>query len=456
MTSSNARLIEKYNIPGPRYTSYPTVPFWDSSTFSRNDWIKQVKDVFSKTNYSEGISLYVHLPYCESLCTYCGCNTRITVNHAVELPYINMVIQELEMYKRLFGRSPHIKEIHLGGGTPTFFKPENLFILLDGILSGSIISDEAAFSFEGHPLNTTYEHLKVLHGLGFRRVSYGIQDFDKKVQNAINRIQPKEDVENVMRWSRELGYQSVNFDLVYGLPFQTINTVKETIENVIELRPDRIAFYSYAHVPWVKPGQRSFSEKDLPNGEEKRALYELGRSMFEKSGYVEIGMDHFSLRDDSLCKALKSKTIHRNFMVFTTAKTLMMIGLGVSSISDTTTAFAQNEKTVERYKEEVSNGNFPVFRGHILTAEDSVLRKHILNLICQYETDWKDKKNQCEALFEALEELDEFKKDDLISISDSQLTINEKGYPFVRNICMAFDRRMKEKDNKYKLFSQTI
>jgi oxygen-independent coproporphyrinogen-3 oxidase len=298
-------LIEKYNVATPRYTSYPTVPYWDDNVPEAKQWQQLAKATFDCTNDKEGISLYIHLPFCESLCTYCGCNTRITVNHNVESPYITAILKEWDMYVSLFETKPKIKEIHLGGGTPTFFKPERLVHLIEGILSTSVLCDNAELSFEGHPNNTTIDHLKVLYNVGFRRVSLGIQDFDIKVQRIINRIQSYDSVKTVTENARKIGYTSINYDLIYGLPLQTEQSMNETIEKVIQLHPDRIAFYSYAHVPWIKPGQRKFTEADLPEGKVKRALYENGRKAFEEAGYFEIGMDHFGLSDDPLNIALR-------------------------------------------------------------------------------------------------------------------------------------------------------
>ncbi|MGZ3891633.1 MAG: coproporphyrinogen-III oxidase family protein, partial [Mucilaginibacter sp.] len=278
-------LADKYNVAAPRYTSYPTVPYWSKEPFNKISWAGHVKSAFDISNQKDGISLYIHLPFCESLCTYCGCNTRITKNHSVEDPYINAVLKEWAMYCQIFGDRPVIREIHLGGGTPTFFSPENLERLIKSILADSIVHPEADFGFEGHPANTTYEHLKVLYNLGFRRVSFGIQDFDPRVQFIINRVQTFEDVKYVTEQARQIGYTSINFDLVYGLPLQNLESLCDTVEKVGLLMPDRIAFYSYAHVPWVKPGQRRFTEKHLPTPAEKRTLHGLGRQMLGELGY---------------------------------------------------------------------------------------------------------------------------------------------------------------------------
>jgi oxygen-independent coproporphyrinogen III oxidase len=449
-------LIRKYNVPGPRYTSYPTVPYWDKNNWTSEKWQFSVKEAFNATNQKEGISLYIHLPFCESLCTYCGCNTRITVNHAVEKIYIEAVLKEWQMYLDIFDGKPIIKELHLGGGTPTFFKPENLKILIEGILEKSGKHPEAEFSFEGHPVNTTREHLQTLYDLGFRRVSFGVQDFEAKVQDIINRYQSYEQVETATRNAREVGYKSVNFDLVYGLPMQSLETIADTIEKTILLKPDRIAFYSYAHVPWIKPGQRKFTEADLPADEEKRALYEYGRNEFLKAGYADVGMDHFALPDDELFIASEAGKLHRNFMGYTPGKTTLMVGLGVSSISDSWTVFAQNVKVVEEYYKLINDGKLPVFRGHVLDEEDLIIRKHILNLICRYETSWQGSNEQCEALYEALPRLKETEQDGLVDLHPFEMKINKKGKAFVRNICMALDVRLWRNLPQTRIFSSTV
>lgn len=449
-------LISKYNVPGPRYTSYPTVPYWDETPPGVEQWKESVKLAFDESNENEGISIYIHLPFCESLCTYCGCNTRITKNHTVEEPYISRLLKEWSYYLAVFRKPPHIKEIHLGGGTPTFFNTKHLKQLIDGITSTSIICKNAEFSFEAHPNNTTSEHLKTLYDLGFRRLSLGIQDFDPKVQEIVNRIQPFEAVEKVTNYAKEIGYSSINFDLIYGLPLQTRESVIDTIDKVNLLHPDRIAFYSYAHVPWIKPGQRKFTEADLPVDTEKRALYEIGREKLESAGYIEIGMDHFSLKSDSLYNALETKTLHRNFMGYTSSHTTLLVGLGVSSISDSWRCFSQNVKKAEEYYALIDKGEFPLLRGHLLTTEDLILRKHILNIMCKLETSWYNADEQCDALYAGLDKLKEMENDGLISVSPFHLEVKEAGKPFIRNICMAMDARLWRNQPKTAIFSQTI
>jgi oxygen-independent coproporphyrinogen III oxidase len=446
-------IIQKYTIPVPRYTSYPTVPYWEIKDFNVAQWISAVSSAFEESNQNSGISLYIHLPYCESLCTYCGCNTRITKNHEVEKPYIKAVAKEWQLYKKLFKSTPKIKELHLGGGTPTFFSPAHLKTLIEDILEGCELHPDAEFSFEAHPGNTTKDHLVTLYQLGFKRLSLGIQDFDIKVQQIINRIQSEEEVLTVTNQARELGYHSINYDLIYGLPLQTIEGLVATINKVIALQPDRIAFYNYAHVPWVKPGQRMFTEQDLPNAETKQLLYEVGRNMLIAHGYKEIGMDHFALTSDSLYKAQIEGNLHRNFMGYTHQYTQLMIGLGVSSISDTWFAFAQNVKKVEEYLALIDKGELPVFKGHFLNEDDLIIRKHILNIMCKGETSWDKLDLQNDAFKEGLHRLEELEKDGLIIRGDHSLKVTAAGERFLRNICAALDARLWAKEPEKQIFS---
>lgn len=449
-------LTAKYNVAAPRYTSYPTMPYWDTTTFNKEEWIKTVKRSFAKSNGQDGISIYIHLPFCENLCTYCGCNTRITKNHRVEEPYIKALLLEWAMYKNIFGKKPVVREIHLGGGTPTFFSPANLKTLISAILLNADIHPDAGFSFEAHPANTTVNHLQVLYDLGFRRLSLGIQDFDPKVQFIINRQQSLEQVQAVTGQARRIGYTSINYDLIYGLPLQTLPGLASTMQHVSELMPDRIAFYSYAHVPWLKPGQRRFTEKDLPDAKLKAKLYEVGRSLLKHYGYVEIGMDHFALPGDELLIAEQNGNLHRNFMGYTHQHTQLLIGLGVSSISDSQYAFSQNVKTVEEYLELLKNGELPVFKGHILTQDDMILRRHIQDIMCKGQTTWNHHTEPCEALLEGIERLQPLADDGLIELNSWGLKVTSEGKNFLRNICMAIDARLWANKPATQLFSMAI
>jgi oxygen-independent coproporphyrinogen-3 oxidase len=451
MKSDN--LVEKYNVPAPRYTSYPTVPYWDSIKFNKAEWEQRVSHTFKESNSSDGISLYIHLPFCESLCTYCGCNTRITRNHKVEEPYINAVVKEWQLYLKLFHEKPIIKDLHLGGGTPTFFSAENLKTMIIRLLKDSHVHQDATFSFEAHPSNTTPAHLKALFSIGFRRISFGIQDFDPVVQLMINRIQSYEEVERATLEAREAGYDSINYDLIYGLPMQSEKGLTDTINSVLRLKPDRIAFYSYAHVPWVKPGQRKYTEDHLPTAEQKQVLYEIGRNMLTTHGYEEVGMDHFTLKTDSLFKAVHNGGLHRNFMGYTDQYSRLMIGLGVSSISDSWNGFAQNVKKLEDYLEQVNAGDVPVFKGHLLDQDDLIIRKHILNMMCKGRTSWYLPGEHSRLFSEGLIRMEALAADGLVDIQEKELCITPLGKRFLRNICMTLDAKLWKNQPQTQLFS---
>jgi oxygen-independent coproporphyrinogen-3 oxidase len=453
----NSKLFQKYNVAGPRYTSYPTVPYWDTSP-TEVEWISALKNsIENSSKNGTGAAIYVHIPFCESLCTYCGCNTRITKNHAVSDPYLHVVLKEFDLYRKKLGIDKlKLGELHLGGGTPTFLTPKELRFLLEGIFSRCEVTPDHEFSIEVDPRVTNRDHLEVLKEFGFKRISLGIQDFDPKVQDIVHRIQSFEQVQVITDSARELGFDSVNYDLIYGLPLQTLSSIEDTFEKVVRLRPDRIAFYAYAHVPWIKAGQRRFTESDLPSGDEKRALYELGRRLLESNGYVEIGMDHFALKSDSLYTAVQRNELHRNFMGYTARNVNPILALGVSAIGDAWSAFAQNEKLLETYIQKVEAGEIPIYRGHVLNAEDLILRKHILNLMTKLETSWQKPEDQLSYLDSVPEKLLEFETDGFLEILDKGCKVTETGRAFLRNICMAFDARLTRKAPDTKLFSQTV
>lgn len=450
------QLIQKYNVPGPRYTSYPTVPHWNPEGISYKAWEQNVIETAQKEE-GKGISVYIHLPYCESLCTFCGCHKHITKQHAVEEPYIDTVLKEWALYRALFSEAPIIQEIHLGGGTPTFFAPEQLVKLIEGIRASSVFHETIELGFEGHPNNTTREHLEALYNCGFRRVSFGVQDYDPIVQQTINRIQPFEQVQSVHELAREIGYTSISHDLVFGLPKQTLGNILTTIERTNELRPDRISLYSYAHVPWIKGvGQRGFDESDLPKDDEKRRLYEEAKAKLLAEGYHEIGMDHFALESDPLYVAYEAETLHRNFMGYTTNTTKLMIGLGMSAISDSWGAFAQNEKSVRTYTEAVNQGRIPIFRGHELTDEDLEIRSYILQLMCAFQTTWEPHFQERPYFKDIIERLEPLVKDNLVVLQENGIRITELGKVFIRNIAMCFDLHLHKTVSEKQQFSKTI
>ena len=449
-------LLNKFNVPVPRYTSYPTVPFWNEGIDTAK-WKNIFQQQFTAANSKAGISLYVHLPFCESLCTYCGCNKKITANHSVEDVYLQAIAKEWALYLDLMNAKPVIRELHLGGGTPTFFSPENLEKLLNIIFEKSTIHPDREFSIEGHPNNTTIFHLQTLYNAGFRRVSYGVQDTDPEVQRIINRIQPVENVQRATNAARAVGFKSVNFDLIYGLPLQSLKSLQKTIEQTIAMQPDRIAFYSYAHVPWTSRGQRLFDENDLPSTEDKMKLYQLGKKLFLENGYHDIGMDHFALATDDLFIAKLDGTLHRNFMGYTTQHTTLLLGLGVSSISDAGVAYAQNEKTLHDYYAAIEKNELPLRRGYFLTEEDVAFKQYILDISCKGKTIF-NKEHLALLKKYSFAELEKLEADKLLQWNEDGVTVTAMGNSFIRNICRAFDLHLlrNQKETAVPRFSNAI
>tara|TARA_B100000508_G_scaffold55003_3_gene42703 strand:+ start:77489 stop:78868 length:1380 start_codon:yes stop_codon:yes gene_type:complete len=429
-------IIKKYNIASPRYTSYPTILDWNRKSMN----VEEFRAVFEaeERGKNKTTSVYIHLPFCESLCTFCGCHKHITKRHSVEKPYVDTVLKEWEMYEQMNGAPIKVNEIHLGGGTPTFFSAQELERLIKPIVKNA--EQEGLYSVEGHPNHTSKEQLKTLFNLGFKRVSFGVQDYSPEVQKAINRIQSFDQVKQVTNIARELGYTTISHDLVFGLPKQSLENIIDTVQKTLILKPDSISLYSYAHVPWVKgTGQRGFSEEDLPSDKTKRKLYEKAKELLLNAGYIEIGMDHFALPEEQLAVAMKSGKLNRTFMGYTASNTDRMIGLGASAISEYEFGYAQNEKNIKSYQEKIQNNDLPVVKGHIHSPADRSLKRHILNLMCNFETQYCDKSIVNQQVNKFNEEFITFEKDGIIEKRDGKIAITEDGKPFVRNVCMTLD-----------------
>ncbi len=444
-------LIRKYDVPVPRYTSYPTVPYWEKAP-TKEEWLESVRHTAKSPG---GWSLYLHIPYCETLCTFCGCNNTITKDHSKGSPYVDSILKELSVYTKAVPEilQKPLAHIHLGGGTPTFLSAAELKSLLAPILKQFPIADHGFHaSIEVDPRRTNHEQLVTLRDLGFRRISMGVQDFDAEVQRLMNRIQPFEVTQKLTTDARALGFDSVNFDLIYGLAKQTRASMKESVERTIALRPDRIALYSLAIVPWIKPAQRLFKDEDLPVPEEKRELYELARAELINAGYVEIGMDHFALPTDALAIALREGTLHRNFMGYTETRTDLLLGLGVSAISETPDSFHQNEKVLPLYEQKINAGEVPTHRGHRLTDRDRQLREQILKFMTRGEVQFTDAAQATQAK----EILQPMIEDGLVKIENHQLKLTDAGRPFLRNACVCFDERLRAAKPETRIFSKSI
>jgi oxygen-independent coproporphyrinogen-3 oxidase len=449
-------LLKKYDCEVPRYTSYPTVPLWEDMP-NTDQYITNFISGFNKYNSECGISLYIHLPFCESLCSYCGCNKVITANHGVEERYLHAIINEWYQYRKLMPSTPVVRELHLGGGTPTFFSPENLKRLLNCIFDLAEIHPQRQFSLEGHPNNTTKAHLEILHQLGFSRLSLGVQDYNARVQRVINRMQPYDNVKRVTILARETGFSSVNYDLIYGLPLQTMHTILQTARDTIALRPDRIAYYSYAHIPWKMKAQRLYNEQDLPAPELKAKFYHSSRLLFLSGGYIDIGMDHFALPEDPLSQALQQGYLYRNFMGYTTVHTPFMLGLGVSAISDTGSAYAQNSKELTNYYHQLDQAVLPLQKGYILSDTDIDFRNYINEVACKRKVVFNPAHSDLLQAF-VVPDLQALADDGLIKLEQNQLSVTESGTLFLRNVCRAFDLKGKanQKQKKNFQFSKSI
>ena len=445
------QLLEKYDVPVPRYTSYPAVPNWQE-TPSAQQWFTALHDALAAS--AATLAVYVHLPFCQTLCTFCGCNTVITRNHERSSPYVDVILAELDVYVKHvegLGRRP-LSQLHLGGGTPTFMAPDILAALLSGIASRL---PERAAGFEGSvevdPRVTTRAHLDTMRVHGISRVSLGVQDFDTEVLRLVNRPQPKAITVALCADARDAGYESINFDLIYGLPGQSGATMRQLADGVVELRPDRLAVYSFARVPWIKPAQRKFKDEDVPVGAAKRELYEILRERLLAAGYLEIGLDHFALPHDALAQAAAAGTLHRNFMGYTDRRTTALLGLGVSAISETPACYHQNEKVITVYERRVAQGEVPTLRGHILSEDD----RHRADLIRALMTSGRAPLTPAERQA-ALAELADLVRDGIVLIEEAELRVAPKGRPFIRNIAAFFDTYLRNASQEGPVYSRAI
>ena len=438
-------MIQRYNRPGPRYTSYPTVPVWKEGEFA-NDY---TASLHKEGQNEQPLSLYVHIPFCQQLCTFCGCNKYITNNSNIVEKYLTALEQEIAGVTERLGQRKKLAQIHFGGGTPTFLNPEQLSRVVEMIVSRFDALEDCEWAFEANPRVTTTKQLEVLYELGFRRVSFGVQDLDPAIQRAINRNQTAEQSWETLETARSLGYKSINLDLVYGLPLQTQHGFRKTLEEVNKMRPDRLAVYSFAYLPGMfKTHERAIKEKDLPTPEEKINIYLEAINFFAEAGYVMIGMDHYALPEDELAQALKNRTLHRNFMGYTTLHNMAQIGVGVSAISDFGDSYWQNPKELDQYMEETVNNKLIPRRGLLLEKEDQLRRKVIETLMCHGEITIQDFEFLYELDFrqhfaEAWTQLEKFEEEGLVKLSPAKIELTPLGMLFTRNLAMPFDRHLK-------------
>ncbi|MFB3853876.1 MAG: oxygen-independent coproporphyrinogen III oxidase [Vicinamibacterales bacterium] len=452
-------LLRKYDRPGPRYTSYPTAVEFHAR-FGPEDYRSRLQEAAGRRD--EPLSLYVHLPFCEERCTFCGCTVIITKKREVAGRYLEYLYREIELVSDALGGRRRTVQYHWGGGTPSYLSPDQMARLHDAVLRHFDVAPDGELAVEVDPRVTTTDHLKTLGELGFNRLSLGVQDFTPEVQSAVNRIQSFDDTRAVVEGARRFGFLSVNIDLIYGLPLQTVASFGQSVEAVIGLRPDRLAVYSFAHVPWIRGNQKRLRPEDLPPPDLKLQLFAEARARFLAAGYRAIGMDHFALPDDELARAAAAGTLHRNFMGYTTRPAPDMIGLGVSAIGEVAGAFSQNTKKLSSYYAAIDGGNFPVERGCVLEFDDLVRRHVITQLMCNFRLDIRDVERRFQVEFSRYfaHELADLSEGPVahgfLEQNDGWLAVTPPGRLFVRNICMAFDRYLRTKSADVPVFSRTV
>ena len=451
----NLDLVKKYNVPGPRYTSYPPATQF-SDQVSRDTLLQNIR----ANNESAGdLSLYFHLPFCQTLCWFCGCTTVITTQQGQSAAYLKYIEKELDLMGQFLNPKRKAVQLHFGGGTPTFLLPEEIRALGRLIQSRFQLAADIEAGVEVDPRRLTRDHIEALGEAGFNRASMGVQDNNPVVQKAIHRIQPFEETKSAVDWIRGAGFKSVNIDLIYGLPYQTPDSFEKTLDEVLTLRPDRFAIFNYAHVPWLKPAQRIFTEGILPSAETKLELLKLTIEKLTSSGYAYIGMDHFALTGDELAIAQRQKTLQRNFQGYSTRGGADIYAFGMSSISQTDGIYWQNYKELPAYYAELDHGKPPIARGYLLTADDKIRRTTIMRLMCDLSLDFADMSEKLAIDFEhyfarELASLADLEADGLIERTPRGLNVTDLGRLLIRNIAMRFDAYLPAE--KERRFSKTI
>lgn len=444
-------LIEKYNQPAPRYTSYPTsIHFTESANPS--NLMENCRDEIGS------LSLYFHLPFCESLCWFCGCNTNITVNHHRVDTYLECLEKEIKLVLPYIAPGRSVAQLHLGGGTPNFFTPAQIDRLSDLIHDHFTFQDNAENSVELDPRRLTKEHVSAFRRMGINRASFGIQDCNPEVQQAIHRIQPQKQNIDAVNMLRDAGFQSINIDLVYGLPRQTPKSFRKTIDDVLWLNPDRIATFSYAHVPWLKPAQKLLERTGLPSPETKFNILRTIIKTLTEMDYLYVGMDHFAKEDDELVRAQRAGTLQRNFQGYSTHGGTDICGFGVSSISQTSRSYRQNAKTLEKYYAAISKGKLPIERGYILNNEDFIRRETITRLMCDLALNYNTMSNLLGVDFKShfaseIENLADLEKDGLLTLNPDRMELTDTGRLLIRNIAAHFDAYL---DTGKQAYSKTV
>ncbi|RKZ69490.1 MAG: oxygen-independent coproporphyrinogen III oxidase [Gammaproteobacteria bacterium] len=452
-------LIRRYDTFGPRYTSYPTAVQF-TTDFTLDDYLGGIKHS-NEDPIPSPLSLYLHIPFCDTICYYCGCSKVITKDKSKAAHYIGLLKQEIKLQGALFAKDRIVTQIHWGGGTPTFLSDKEIYEIIECIRDNFNVpaDNEVEFGIEVDPRTVDQQRLKNLYNLGFNRISFGVQDFDSSVQEAVNRVQSNEQIKQHIIDSRKLHYQSINIDLMYGLPKQSVHSFSKSLDTTIELNPDRIAIYNYAHLPEMFKPQRRINEDELPSAEEKLNILQLCIDKLQNAGYVYIGMDHFAKASDDLVKAQQEGSLHRNFQGYSTHADCDMIAMGITAISRIGDNYSQNVRTIDEYESYLKQGKIPVFRG-IELEDDDILRREIINqLMCNNSLDIIKLEKKWGINFKnyfksSMENLQKMADDGLLNIDKTKLTVTTSGRLLARSICMQFDRYLQEKNNNR--FSRVI
>ncbi len=452
-------LIKKYDRPGPRYTSYPPAPVFKPD-FTPADFLRTMKENNSDHVNTE-MSLYYHIPFCDTLCYFCGCNMLITHSRERIAEYLGYLKKEMEISSAYFNRDRKVGQLHWGGGTPSYLLPEEIRALTGNIKSHFSLTDDAEAGVEIDPRGLTYDHMQAFRESGFNRVSMGVQDFEPKVQEATNRMQPEEITRDAVAWSRKLGFKSINLDMIYGLPYQTLESFEKSLRKIIDVSPERIAVFNFAHVPWLKPHQKLIDKNTLPPPEIKLQILKMTIELLTSSGYVYIGMDHFAKPDDELAIAQREKTLYRNFQGYSTHAGADLYAFGNSAISQFNHVYSQNYKSLQDYYGAIDSGKSPTAVGYRMTPDDIVRQYVIMRLMCDMELDKRDIEKKLEIDFDdyfkdAYPKLSEFVSDNLLELSQNKIVVKDMGRLVIRNIAMAFDAYLEKMMKEKPIFSRTV
>lgn len=453
MSFFDISLIKKYDRSGPRYTSYPTANNFQD--FSIQEYEQQTT---LSNKLQRPLSIYVHIPFCDTVCFYCACNKVVTKDKTKAAPYLERLFKEVDMQSALFDTKRTVKQLHFGGGTPTFLSNQELLSLSEKLQQAFNFAIDGEYGIEIDPRGVDEKTIKTLAKARFNRISLGVQDFNEQVQKAVNRIQSFNQTKQVVKTARENGFKSVSIDLIYGLPKQSINTFKTTLKQVLDILPDRISLFNYAHLPELFKPQRRINLIDLPNADEKLSIFQYSMDFLLENGYVYIGMDHFALPNDELAIAQKQRQLYRNFQGYATHANCDIIGLGLSSIGQVGDSFSQNEKDMEKYYQKIDTNKLAIIKGRSINIDDKIRRSIIMDLICHFELNFAKVEREFDIVFNeyfasCIKSLEEMKNDNLLEIDKKSIKVKDKGKLLIRNICMVFDAYL---DNAKSQFSKTI